>query len=326
MPLLNSGKDPIPASGPTISTPEIADDAQIPATTAAPLREQKSSESRVPERPRPVKIIRPPSFSLSTIIVGLRTLIQYKDLLYTLSLFRLSVRYKQSALGWTWAALQPLALMGIYTLIFTRVASVKTAGVPYPVFVFSGLLPWIFFSTTISNAVQGLVLYPNLLTKMYFPREIIPLSYMLASLTDFCIASVIMAGLMIHYKVPLTWNALYAIPIVVVLAGFAAAIALFFSAVQVRFRDVGLAMPFLLQVWMFTVPVVYSLQSVPEKFRTLYLLDPISGLIEGFRVCVIHGGTPDFRTLALGTLIVFVSAPLAYAYFKSSESTMADVI
>lgn len=326
MPLPHRGEDSIPATAPAVSAPQIVDEARLPTTTAASPTGSSTSIGQVRERPRPVKIIRPPSFSFGTILVGLRTLVQYKDLLYTLSLFRLSVRYKQSALGWTWAALQPLALMGIYTLIFTRVASVKTGGVPYPVFVFSGLLPWIFFSTTISNAVQGLVLYPNLLTKMYFPREIIPLSYMLASLTDFCIASVIMAGLMIHYKVPLTWNALYAIPIVIVLAGFAAAIALFFSAVQVRFRDVGLAMPFLLQVWMFTVPVVYSLQSVPDKFRALYLLDPIAGLIESFRVCVIHGGSPDFRILALGTLIVFLSAPLAYAYFKSSESTMADII
>jgi len=121
---------------------------------------------------RPVKVIRPPSFSISTIFTGLRTLAQYSDLLYTLSLFRLSVRYKQSVLGWTWAALQPLALMGIYTLIFTRVTTVATGGIPYPVFVFSALLPWIFFSSTIANAVNGLVLYPNLLTKMYFPREI----------------------------------------------------------------------------------------------------------------------------------------------------------
>jgi lipopolysaccharide transport system permease protein len=253
-------------------------------------------------------------------------LVQYSDLLYTLSLFRLSVRYKQSALGWTWAALQPLALMGIYTIIFTRVTTVTTGGVPYPVFVFSALLPWIFFSSSISSAVNGLVLHPNLLTKMYFPREIIPLSYMAASLADFCIASIILGGLMVYYKVALTWHLLYAIPIVVILAGFAAAIALFFSAVQVRFRDVGLAMPFLLQVWMFTVPVVYSLQSVPERFRSLYLLDPVAGLIEGFRLVVIHGTAPDFRTLALCGAVTILSLPLAYAFFKSSEATMADLI
>src|ERR1700704_352804 len=275
---------------------------------------------------RPVKVIRPPAFSIGTISTGLRTLVQYSALLYTLSLFRLSVRYKQSALGWTWAALQPLALMAIYPIIFTRVTTVATGGVPYPVFVFSALLPWIFFSSTISTAVNGLVLYPNLLTKMYFPREIIPLSYMVASLADFCIASTILGGLMVFYKVPLTWHLLYAIPIFVILAGFAAAIALFFSALQVRFRDVGLAMPFLLQVWMFTVPVVYSLQSVPERFRGLYLLDPVAGLIESFRLVVIYGAAPDFRILVRCGAVAILSLPLAYAFFKSSEATMADLI
>src|ERR1700704_1165253 len=165
----------------------------------------KPPPGRAPPPARPVKVIRPPAFSIGTISTGLRTLVQYSALLYTLSLFRLSVRYKQSALGWTWAALQPLALMGIYTIIFTRVTTIATGGVPYPVFVFSALLPWIFFSSTISTAVLGLVLHPNLLTKMYFPREIIPLSYLVASFTDFCIASMILGGLMMHYKIPLTW-------------------------------------------------------------------------------------------------------------------------
>jgi lipopolysaccharide transport system permease protein len=307
-----------------MNTPEIAANGEAEASPGPQANNWSTPRPALGERP--VKVIRPPSFSLRTIFTGLHTLLQYSDLLYTLSLFRLNVRYKQSALGWTWAALQPLALMGIYTVIFTRVATVATSGIPYPVFVFSGLLPWIFFSSTISNAVHGLILYPNLLTKMYFPREIIPLSYLVASLADFCIASLIMAGLMVHYRVALTWHVLYAIPIVSLLAGFAASIALFFSAVQVRFRDVGLAMPFLLQVWMFTVPVVYSLQSVPERFRGLYLLDPISGLIEGFRVAVIHGRTPDFKTLVLSAVIVMISGPLAYAYFKSSEATMADLI
>jgi lipopolysaccharide transport system permease protein len=275
---------------------------------------------------RPVKVIHPPSFSMSTIITGLRTLAQYSDLLYTLSLFRLNVRYKQSVLGWTWAALQPLALMGIYTIIFTRVTTVRTGGIPYPVFVFSALLPWIFFSSTISNAVNGLVLYPNLLTKMYFPREIIPLSYVLAALTDFCIASVLLTGVMAYYRVPLTWHLLYAIPIVFILGGVAAAVALFLSAIQVRFRDMGLAMPFLLQIWMFTVPVVYSLQSVPVRFRNLYLLDPVASLIEDFRLVVVHGTLPSLRSLAFCGALTLVGLTLAYAFFKSSEATMADVI
>src|SRR6202795_2962914 len=310
------------------TTPESVGASQITASAGAMAHpttwETSTGMARTPDRP--VKVIRPPAFSIGTISTGLRTLVQYSDLLYTLSLFRLSVRYKQSALGWTWAALQPLALMGIYTIIFTRVTTVATGGVPYPVFVFSALLPWIFFSSTISSAVNGLVLYPNLLTKMYFPREIIPLSYLVASLADFCIASIILGGLMVYYKVSLTWHLLYAIPIVIILAAFAAAIALFFSAVQVRFRDVGLAMPFLLQVWMFTVPVVYSLQSVPERFRDLYLLDPVAGLIEGFRLVVITGTAPDFSTLGLSGAVTIMSLPLAYAFFKSSEATMADLI
>jgi lipopolysaccharide transport system permease protein len=280
-------------------------------------------------RPRSMpteRIIRPPSFSLHTILTGLRTLSQYSDLFYTLSLFRLSVRYKQSILGWAWAALQPLALMAIYTLVFAHIAPVKTGGVPYPIFVFSALLPWIFFSAAISNSVQGLVAYPSLLTKMYFPREIIPLSYLAAGLVDFLIATIILAGLMIHYGVVLTWNVLYGIPILVILGGFTAAISLLFSAIHVRFRDVGLAMPFLLQIWMFATPVVYSLQSVPTRWRSLFLLDPAAVTIENFRRVVIGGQGPDLSALGIAAAIAVVCLAAAYAYFKSSEAAMADII
>jgi lipopolysaccharide transport system permease protein len=305
-----------------IVAPQIAENSPDVEADGAPERLGSTERATA----RPIKVIRPPSFSLSTIFTGLRTLAQYSDLLYTLSLFRLNVRYKQSALGWTWAALQPLALMAIYTVIFTRVTRIETAGVPYPVFVFSALLPWIFFSSTISNAVNGLVLYPNLLTKMYFPREIIPLSYVLAALTDFCIASVILMGVMTFYKVPLTMHLLYAIPIIVLLGGVAASVALCLSAIQVRFRDMGLAMPFLLQIWMFTVPVVYPLQSVPERYRAIYLLDPVAGLIESFRQVVVHGAVPDLRSMAFCAGLTLIGLAAAYAFFKSSEATMADVI
>jgi lipopolysaccharide transport system permease protein len=275
---------------------------------------------------RPIRVIRPPTFSLAQIFGRLSNLAQYSDLLYTLSLFRLHVRYKQSALGWMWAALQPLALMGIYTFIFAHVTSVKTGGAPYPVFVFSALLPWIFFSSSIANAVHGLVTYPNLLTKMYFPREIIPLSYLAAGLVDFLIASVILMSLMLYYRIPLTWNALYALPIAFVLGALAAAFALLFSAIHVRFRDVGLAMPFVLQIWMFAAPVVYSVQSVPVRFRRMYLLDPVAGLIENFRRVLIFGTAPDLASLATASSITVAVLAFAYAYFKGCEGTMADLI
>jgi lipopolysaccharide transport system permease protein len=307
--------------------PEIIADSQLTASGKFGAEEPwKTAIERTLTRERSTKVIHPPSFSIETIFTGLRTFAQYSDLLYTLSLFRLNVRYKQSALGWAWAALQPLALMVIYTIIFTRVTTVTTGGIPYPVFVFSALLPWIFFSSTVSNAVHGLVLHPNLLTKMYFPREIIPLSYLFAALIDFGVASLLLGVLLKYYRVPLGWSLLYAIPIIVILAGFAAAVALFFSALQVRFRDVGLAMPFLLQIWMFTVPVVYSLQSVPASFRSWYLLDPVAGLIESFRRLVIHGTAPDVANLVFCGAATVVVLAFAYAFFKSSEATMADII
>ncbi|HEX4783490.1 MAG TPA: ABC transporter permease [Candidatus Sulfotelmatobacter sp.] len=273
-----------------------------------------------------IRIIRPPAFSFGTIFSGLRNLAHYSDLLWVLSRFRLKVRYKQSILGWLWAIFQPLALMIIYTIVFTRVTTVATGGIPYPLFVLCALLPWIFFSTSISSAVHGLVLYPNLLTKMYFPREIIPLSYLAAGCADFLMGCLILAAFMAYYRISPTWNALFAIPIVIVIAGFAAAVALLFSAIHVRFRDIGLALPLLLQVWMFTIPVVYSIQSVPTRYRKLFLLDPISGLIENFRTVLLRGERPDVASLALSAAIAFACLAVAYAYFKSSEATMADVI
>jgi len=275
---------------------------------------------------RRVRVIGPPSFSLGTIFIGLRTLAQYSDLFYTLSLFRLKVRYKQSVLGWIWAGLQPLALMAIYTFVFSHVAKVNTNGTAYPAFVFCGLLPWIFFSGSIGNAVNGMIAYPTLLTKMYFPREIIPLSYLVAGVVDFVIASVILAGMLVFYRVSLTWHLLYAIPILIVLGIFAAAIALFFAAVHVRFRDVGLALPFVLQVWMFATPVVYSLQAVPPRIRGLYLSDPVAGAIDMFRGAILYGHSPDTRLLSLIGGVAILSLLLAYAYFKSSEALMADVV
>jgi lipopolysaccharide transport system permease protein len=276
--------------------------------------------------PRSVSVIRPPSFSLRTIVSGMTTLFGYRDLLYTLTVFRLAIRYKQSALGWIWAALQPLSLMIIYTLIFSRVARVTSEGMPYPLFVFSGLLPWIFFASAVGNAINGLIHYPALLTKMYFPREIIPLSYVFAALVDLAIACVILIGLMMYYRVSLSWNALYALPIVVALSAFTVAVAMFLSSIQVRFRDVGVGLPLLLQIGVFAAPVVYSLSSVPSRFQRLYLLNPVASLIENFRRVVLHGSGPDVGALITSGAISLCCLFLAYGYFKATEATMADII
>ena len=287
---------------------------------------RSANASQSAQAHRRVRLMGPPRFSVGMVFAGARTLFQYGDLLYTLSAFRLKVRYKQSMLGWLWAALQPVALMGIYTFVFAHVTKVNTNGVAYPAFVFCGLLPWIFFSGSIASAVHGMVAYPTLLTKMYFPREIIPLSYLAAGFIDFLIASIILAGMLAHYRVAPTWNLLYVIPILVVLAAFAASVALFFGAVHVRFRDIGLAMPFLLQIWMLATPVVYSLQAVPPRIRFVYVLDPAASAIHMFREAVLHGRAPDLSALGLTAGLTIAVLVLAYAYFKASEAAMADLV
>ena len=275
---------------------------------------------------RPIRIIRPPSFSPLNLLRELRGLWQYRDLFYTLTVHRIKVRYKQSLLGLAWAILQPLSLMLIYTVIFSVIARVSSEGAPYAVFAYAALLPWTFFSSALTNATQGLVNHSQLVTKVYFAREILPLTYVSAALFDFCIASLFLVALFFYYGVRLTAYALWAIPILVLLTLLATALSLIFSVIQVRFRDVGVAMPLLLQLWMFASPVVYPLSAVPQRWRALYVLNPMVGVIENFRRAVLQGVEPDFQSLGVSMVIAAVVLPLAYLYFKRVEATMADII
>ncbi len=275
---------------------------------------------------RPIKIIRPVSFSPLDLFRELRGLWHYRDLFYTLTVHRIKVRYKQSVLGLAWAILQPLSLMLIYTVIFSVIAKVPSENVPYAVFAYAALLPWTFFSSSLTNATTGLVSHTQLVTKVYFAREILPLTYVSAAMFDFAIASSFLIALFIYYGVGLTTYALYAIPIFLLLAALATAFSLFLSAVQVRFRDIGVAMPLLLQIWMFATPVVYPLSAVPQRWRGIYVLNPTVGVIENFRRVVLQGVPPDLYSLAVSAIIAAILLPLAYLYFKRIEATMADVI
>jgi len=275
---------------------------------------------------RPIRIIRPISFSPRDLVRELRELWQYRDLFYTLTVHRIKVRYKQSVLGLAWAILQPLSLMLIYTVIFSVIAKVPSEGVPYAVFAYAALLPWTFFSSSLTNATQGLVSHSQLVTKVYFAREILPLTYVSAALFDFAVASTFLIALFFYYGVGLSVYALYAIPIMILLAAIATAFSLFLSAMQVRFRDIGVAMPLLLQLWMFSTPVVYPLSAVPQRFRSLYALNPLVGVIENFRRVVLQGVEPDSHSLAISAAAAAILLPLAYLYFKRVEATMADVI
>jgi len=273
-----------------------------------------------------VSIITAPSLSTTKLIHDLGKLVRYRDLLYTLSVHRIKVRYKQSVLGGLWAILQPVSLMLMFTFIFSFVAKIPSDGAPYAIFVYTALLPWNYFSSSVSNATGSLVNHAQFVTKVYFPREILPATYVIASLFDFVVASVVLVGLMMYYGVPLTIHALYVVPIVLILTCFALAMSLFLSATQVRFRDIGVAVPLLLQLWLFATPVIYPLSSVPERFRSIYMLNPMVGVIENFRQVTLRGAEPDYSTLTLAAVVSVVLLCLSYVYFKHLESTMADII
>ena len=272
------------------------------------------------------QLIRPPSFSFASFGRHVARLVQFRDLLYTLTLHRISIRYKQSVLGYYWATLHPVLLMMIYTFIFSRLVRVPTHGAPYTVFAFSALLPWTLFSNGLSTAAAGLVSHSHLLLRVYFPREIIPLAYVLAAFADFVLASLVLMGLVLYWKVSVTAHVLWIIPAIVILMILVAGLALLASAVEVRFRDVGVAMPLLLQLWMFATPVVYSLSSVPTSLRFWYDLNPMVAIVETFRGAIIYGSSPDpallFRSFAISVTI----AVAAYMWFKHVETTFADII
>ena len=306
-----------------VSIDEPVDDLRHPGAASFP-----GTRALYPEEPeaRPTTIIRAPSLSLLALGQAFRRLAQYRDLLITLSVHRLKVRYKQSVLGPSWAVLQPTLLMLIYTVIFSRIIRIPTDGAPYAVFAYSALLPWTFFSTAISSATNSLVSHFSLVTKVYFPREILPLTYVIAALVDFLVASVLLGVLMAYYDMSLSRYALFAIPTVVVLALFAIAVSLLLCAIQVRYRDIGMALPLLLQVWMFATPVVYPLTLVPQRWQALYSLNPMVGIVESFRRVILQGVPPDFHALEMSTLVTAVLLPLAFIYFKHIESTVADII
>jgi lipopolysaccharide transport system permease protein len=210
--------------------------------------------------------------------------------------------------------------------IFWRLAGVESEGIPYTLFAFAALLPWTCFSTAVSSATNSLVSHFNLVTKVYFPREILPLTYVIAALVDLVAGGVVLAGLIAYHHIPLTMQALWVIPVVGVMFILALAVSLMLSAFQVRFRDIGMGMPLLLQVWMFASPVVYPMSAVPREWRTLYILNPMAGVIENFRRVLLHGAPPHLESLAVGAAISMALLIVAFMYFKRIESTVADVL
>ena len=250
---------------------------------------------------------------------------EYRELLYFLIWRDVKVRYKQAVLGAGWAVLQPAMAMVIFTIIFGRLVKLPTDGSPYPVFVYAGLLPWTFFSNAVTTASNSLVNSANLITKVYFPRVIIPLAAVGAGLVDFTVAFGLLIILLVWYHIPLTpWFAL--VPVFLLLTIIAAVgVGTILSALTVNYRDFRWVLPFAIQVWLYATPVTYASSVVPEKWRVAFGLNPMAGVVEGFRSAVL--GRPPLWTLVETSAVVAVTAlVLGLVYFQRVERTFVDVV
>jgi lipopolysaccharide transport system permease protein len=261
----------------------------------------------------------------SWVPLNLRDLWAYRELLYFLMWRDIKVRYKQTVLGAAWAVLQPLTTMIIFTYFFGKLARVPTDGVPYPVFCYTALLLWTFFSNGVTNAANSLTGNSNLITKVYFPRLIIPSAAVGAGLLDFAIASVLLVGLLIYYGFPVTWEYLMILPLVVLTTLFALGVGIWFSALNVRYRDVRYALPFLTQVWFFVSPIIYPASLVPEEWRWVLHLNPLAGVIEFFRAALFGRDLPWIALVYAAGLTVIVLAYASYT-FRRMERSFAEYI
>lgn len=258
--------------------------------------------------------------------LGLGAVWKYRELLYFLTWRDIKVRYKQTVLGAAWAILQPTLTMVIFSVIFGHLAKMPSDGIPYPVFVFCALLPWQLFAHALSESSNSLISNQNLITKVYFPRLVIPMSAVLAGLVDFSVASAVLAGLMMYYGVIPTQAVLW-LPLFVLFAVLTAlAVGLWLSALNVRFRDVRYTIPFLIQFWMFATPVAYPSTLIPEEWRPMYGINPMAGVVEGFRWALLGQKQPPGLLLWVSVAMVLLLFIGGLSYFRRTEATFADVV
>jgi lipopolysaccharide transport system permease protein len=258
--------------------------------------------------------------------LGLKELWDYRELLYFLVWRDVKVRYKQTVIGAAWTVIQPLLTIVIFTVVFQHFAKLPSDGVPYPLFSFTGLLPWSYFAKALNNGINSVVGSANLITKVYFPRLILPISAILSGLIDFGISFLCLLGMMIWYGLMPGWGVL-AVPLFLLLAVLTAlSIGLWLAVINVRYRDVGQAIPFLIQLWLFVSPVAYPLSVVPEKWRVLYSLNPMTGVIEGFRWALLGKPMLDILPIAISIVVVLALLFAGIRFFRRMEETFADVV
>jgi homopolymeric O-antigen transport system permease protein len=263
--------------------------------------------------------------STSWKIFSLRELWAYRELLFFLTWRDVKVRYKQAALGIGWVVLQPLLMTIVFTIFLGIIIRVPSDNVPYPLFAYSGLVLWTFFSGAILNSGNSLVGNAHLITKVYFPRLIIPLASILARLVDCAVALIILLGLMIYFRIGISPGILMVPILILLLALLALGLGMWTSAVNVKYRDVTIALPVFIQLWMFVSPVVYPLGLVPQRWRLLYSLNPLVGIIEGFRAALFNKSL-NWSALIVSTIITVALLLYAGYAFKSREKTFADII
>jgi len=258
--------------------------------------------------------------------LNLREIWDYRDLLFFLAWRDISIRYKQTVLGASWAVIQPFLTMILFTIFFGKLAAVPSEGVPYPVFTFAALLPWQYFSTTLGNVANSLVNNSNLLSKVYFPRLLIPISSLLPPAVDFVIAFLVLLGMMIFYHLSPTSNVVW-LPVFMLLALVTTLGAgLWLAALNVKYRDVRYIVPVMVQFGMFVSPVAYPSSLVPAPWRTLYALNPMAGVIEGFRWALLGTDTAPGPLVAVSAVAALILLASGLFYFRRTEKTFADVI
>jgi len=280
-------------------------------TTAAP----KSSRSTVLIRPTP---------RLPTLDIG--EIWRCRELLYYLVLRELKLRYKQAAIGVAWAVIQPVLAVLIFALIFGRFAKMPSGGQPYILFAFTAVLPWTYFAEAVRRSTTGLISDAELIRKVYFPRLILPLATVVAPLVDFALGLIILLGLCIWYHVPLTSNLLFLPVFLVVAVALALSMGLWLGPLSVRYRDVIHALPFVIQIWLYASPVAYPMSIVPERWRLLYGLNPMVGVIEGFRWVVLGAERPDAVAMLTSSVVIAASLTAGLIHFRKMERSFADII
>jgi lipopolysaccharide transport system permease protein len=270
-----------------------------------------------------VTVIEPPDGVPS---LGLRELWAYRELLYFITWRDIKVRYKQTALGASWAIIQPLLTMVVFSLFFGRLAKVPSDGVPYPLFSFAALVPWTFFANGLTQSANSVVASQQLVTKVYFPRLAIPIATVLSGAIDFVLAFAVLLAFMAAYRVVPTANALWTLPLLLLAFVASLGVGLWLAALNVQYRDVRYAVPFLTQLWLFATPIAYPSSLLAEPWRTLYGLNPMVGVVEGYRWALLGSGAPPGRMLLASCAAALAVLIGGIIYFRRMERTFADVI